>query len=366
MVRRVLIRARRITARSLTATAALIVLLLTPAFGAKRPKAAAERPWPELLLEAGRKLTYEQTLMSERDVRGKQGFWSKLADVVMGEPDFRFMVRPYGIAVDSRGRIIVTDPAIGGVHIFDVTEHKYKLIDRWDKANDPMIEPQCVAVDAQDNIYVTDSKAGKVFVFDPRGKTRRVIGTLKGGEGFFKRPTGIAIDRDTHNIYVTDTLRNRVFILDSEGRVLRSFGQHGGGDGEFNLPTEVHVKGGIVAVVDAMNFRVELFDREGNFQGVIGTSGDPRGGIYRPKGIAIDSEDHIYVVEGQWGLVQVFDRAGRLLYNFGNGTGFGQFTLPAGLFIDGNDRVYLADSYNRRIQVFQYHALKQISEGASK
>lgn len=365
MVQRLLIGRARGLHRTVW-VAALVVLLLAPAFAGKRQKAAPEQPWPELLLEGGRKLTYEQTFNSEHDFRGKHGFWSKLLDVVAGEPDFRQMVRPYGVAVDSRGRVIVTDPAIAGVHIFDLAEHKYKLIDRWDKGKDPMIAPQCVAVDEKDNIYVTDSVAGKVFMFDPRGKTRRVFGSLKGGEGFFKRPTGISIDADTHRVYVTDTLRDRVYILDADGQVIRSFGQHGGANGEFNLPTEVHVKNGTVAVVDAMNFRVQLFDRDGNFRGVIGTSGDPGGGIFRPKGIAIDSEDHIYLVEGQWGLVQVFDRAGRLLYNFGNGTGFGQFLLPAGLFIDRNDRVYLADSYNRRVQVFRYHALKQVAQGAQR
>jgi sugar lactone lactonase YvrE len=148
--------------------------------------------------------------------------------------------------------------------------------------------------------------------------------------------------------------------------VIRTFGQHGAGNGEFNLPTEVHVKNGMVAVVDAMNFRVQVFDADGKFQSMIGATGDPRGGIFRPKGIAIDSENHIYLVEGQWGLVQVFDREGHLLYNFGNGTGFGNFSLPAGVFIDHNDRVYLADSYNHRVQVFQYHALKQGIPGAQR
>jgi DNA-binding beta-propeller fold protein YncE len=262
--------------------------------------------------------------------------------------------------------VIVTDPAIAGVHIFDFATHKYKLIDRWEKSSDPMIEPQCVAVDDQDNIYVTDSRAGKVFVFDPQGKTRYVFGSLKGGEGFFKRPTGISIDAETHRVYVTDTLRDKVYILDADGRVLRSFGKHGGKNGEFNLPTEVHVKGGVVAVVDAMNFRVQLFDRDGNFLRVIGTSGDPAGGIFRPKGIAIDSENHIYLVDGEWGLVQIFDQEGRLLYRFGNGTGFGQFSLPTGLFIDHNDRVYLVDSYNHRVQVFQYHALQQVGQRAGQ
>jgi len=343
-----------------------LLLALVPAFAIKRSKTPADKPWPELLLEAGRRLTYQQTLTSERDVGGKQGFWSKLAGIVAGAPEIREMVRPYGIAVDSHGRVIVTDPAISAVHIFDLAEHKYKLIDRWDKSKDPMIAPQCVAVDEKDNIYVTDSEAGKVFVFDPKGKTRKVFGSVKGGEGFFKRPTGIAVDRETHRVYVTDTLADRVYILDADGRVLRSFGRHGGEKGEFNFPTEVKVKDGVVVVVDAMNFRVQLFDRDGNFQAQIGTSGDPAGGIYRPKGVGIDSEDHIYIVDSELGRVQVFDRKGRLLYRFGNGTNFGQFLLPAGLFIDRNDRVYVVDSYNRRVQVFQYRAMQQNATGAQK
>lgn len=350
---------------SLLLTGALL-LSLAPAFAAGPPKTPADKPWPELLLEAGRKLTYQQSIQSEHEVGSRQGFWSKLAGIVAGAPEFREMARPYGIAVDSHGRVIVTDPAISAVHIFDLAEHKYKLIDRWDKSKDPMIAPQCVAVDEKDNIYVTDSEAGKVFVFDPHGKTQHVFGSLKHGEGFFKRPTGIAIDRETHRVYVTDTLADRVYILDADGRVLRSFGERGGETGEFNFPVDVQVKNGVVVVVDAMNFRIQLFDRDGNFQGQIGTSGDPAGGIYRPKGIGIDSEDHIYVVDSELGIVQVFDRRGRLLYRFGNGTNFGQFLLPAGLFIDRSDRVYLVDSYHRQVQVFQYHAIRQAVTGVQQ
>ena len=79
--------------------------------------------------------------------------------------------------------------------------------------------------------------------------------------------------------------------------------------------------------------------------------------MFRPKGIGMDSEGHVYVVEGLSGRVQVFDRQGRLLYYFGQkGSGFGEFQLPTGLFIDSKDRVFVVDSFNRRVQVFQYLA----------
>jgi DNA-binding beta-propeller fold protein YncE len=344
---------------------ASIVLLLQPALFADQKKPKAVPAPPDLLLEGGRKLSFERVLSSEIDVRGKPGFWKKLVNVVAGEPEYKAMVRPYGVAVDSRGRVIVTDPGRRGIHIFDAEQHKYKFVERQEKSKDPMLEPQCIAIDANDNIYVTDSQAGKVFVFEPSGKYKGVFGSLKGGEGYFKRPTGIAIDRETQQIYVTDTLRDRVYILDASGRVTKYFGQHGEKNGEFNLPTELLIKNGVLAVVDAMNFRVQTFDRVGNFQSAIGNLGDSEDALFRPKGIGLDSENHIYVVEGLGGIVQVFDREGQLLYFFGRrGKRLGEFQLPAGLFIDQKDRVYVVDSYNRRVQIFQYHGVKLSAQGA--
>ncbi len=342
-----------------------VVLLLLPALSADKKKPEAVPGPPDLLMDGGRKLSFERVLSSERDVRGKPGFFKKLVDVVAGEPDYKQMIRPYGVAVDSHGRVIVTDPGRAGIHIFDVEQHKYKFIQRKDKSKDAMLEPQCIALDANDNIYVTDSRAGKVFVFEPSGKYKGVFGSIKGGEGYFKRPTGIAIDRETKQIYVTDTLRDRVYILDPNGQVVKNFGQHGGQNGEFNLPTELLIRNGVLAVVDAMNFRVQTFDSKGNFQSAFGNLGDAEEAIFRPKGISLDSENHIYVVEALRSMVQVFDQQGQLLYYFGKrGKGLGEFQLPAGIYIDHNDRVYVVDSYNRRIQIFQYHGVKLSARGA--
>jgi sugar lactone lactonase YvrE len=89
--------------------------------------------------------------------------------------------------------------------------------------------------------------------------------------------------------------------------------------------------------------------------------------MFRPKGISFDSEGHLYVVDGLWGIVQVFDRQGQLLYYFGQrGSGLGDFQLPTGLQIDNNDRIYVVDSFNRRIEVFHYYAAARTVDGGKQ
>jgi len=339
----------------------MLLVLLAAAFKPNKPAVTVSAP-PDLQLEGGRKLIYERAFSSQFEVKPKRGFWSRIVDVVAGEPDYHNLVRPYSVVTDSRGRVIVTDPGALGVHVFDFADKKYKFLTRSDEMKDPMIAPQCVAVDAQDNIYVTDSEVGKIFVFNANGKYQRAIGSLKGGEGYFKRPTGIAVDSQAQRIYVTDTLRNRIFILDMQGSVLETIGKNGQGEGEFNYPTEVQLQGDKLLVVDAMNFRVQVLDRAGKFRFAIGGIGDSSGSMFRPKGVAMDSEGDLYVVDGLWGMVQVFNHQGELLYYFGSrGTQAGEFQLPAGLSIDRQDRIFVVDSFNHRVQVYHFYGAGKLS-----
>ena len=348
--------------KSLLLTVVILALIL-PGWSSENRKntEVVARP-PDLLLEGGRKLVYERSFSSERDVRKKPGFFGKVLNVIAGEPAYHSLVRPYSIAIDSRGRAILTDPGAAGIHIFDFAQQKYKFIERREKGKDSMLSPQCVAVDAQDNIYVTDSQVGKIFVFSHEGKYLRAIGSLKGGEGFFKRPTGIAIDSAAQRIYITDTLRDRIYVLDSRGEVLKTIGQRGTDQGKFNFPTELKLNEHELIVVDAMNFRVQVFNNDGDFRTSFGRQGDSSGEIFRPKAVAIDSEGHYYLADGLWGVVQVFDQSGRLLYYFGKrGTGPEEFQVPTGLFITSEDHVFVVDSLNRRIQEFRYFGLEKRS-----
>ena len=313
---------------------------------------------PDLLMDGGRKLSFERMFSNEHEVKPKRGFWTKVVDVVIGAPDFHNMVRPYSIATDSKGRIIVTDPGAHGVHIFDFDKQKYKFLSRNDTDKNPLVAPQCVAVDAHDKIYVTDSESGKILVFEASGKFERTIGSLKYGEGYFKRPTGIAVDSAAQRIYVTDTLRHQIFVMDMQGSVIKKIGKPGSGNLEFNYPTELRLNGDEMAVVDSMNFRVQVLSKDGEFRYAIGKIGDDVGAVFRPKGVAFDSEGHLYVVDGMWSVVQVFNSEGRLLYYFGQlGTTPGSFQLPTGLSIDAQDRIFVVDSFNRRVQTYHYYGI---------
>jgi DNA-binding beta-propeller fold protein YncE len=104
-----------------------------------------------------------------------------------------------------------------------------------------------------------------------------------------------------------------------------------------------------------MNFRVQLFSPEGSCLGTVGSLGDGYGNLEKPKGVAVDSKGHIYVVDSIKDSVKIFDRNGNLLLVFGDkGRSPGEFWLPAGIFIDSMDMIYVADPYNMRVQAFRY------------
>jgi DNA-binding beta-propeller fold protein YncE len=341
---------------------ALVCVLALPALAA-----AADRPTsqglavPVITMDGGRRLEFLRAFSSEKELNPKRSFWKKMVDFVAGAPEYGRLVRPYGVTTDSRGRIIVTDPGALAVHIFDFEKKKYRRLEGG-KGQD-LLSPIGVAVDADNNIYVTDSRSGRIFVFDADGKFRRFLGVVAKNEGFFKRATGIAIDQQRAELFVTDTLRDKIFVMDLQGHMLREFGRRGTEPGEFNFPTELALHGDQLLVVDTMNFRVQILDREGRFQRQFGSTTNHIN-LVRPKGMSVDSEGSIYLVDGLLENVQVFGPDGILLYSFGRtGGGPGELQLPSGLWIDASDHVYVADSYNQRVQIFQFTSAKRAAGG---
>jgi DNA-binding beta-propeller fold protein YncE len=264
------------------------------------------------------------------------------------------LLGPYGMAVDSKGRLYVADQKVGAVFIFNTETKDTELIRNGFEAHFGLING--VAVDDSGRIFVSDGKQGKVLIFNAK---HQVEDQIKG----LVDPVGLAIDNDNRLLYVVDTQQDAVFVYDADTlKPLRKIGTPGKkhtltGPGEFALPTDVAVdKDGNVYVTDTLNWRVEIFDANGNYIKQFGQHCDAIGCFERPKGIAVDSDGHVWVVDTGLGLLQAYSSDGQLLgFVGGPGRSLGQFNDPMGLVIDQNNRIFVSEQYPwGRVQEFRY------------
>ena len=100
--------------------------MVSPAFGGGNPP--LPQPKEVVALDGGRRLDFLGTFSSEKDVDLHRSFWKRAFDVIAGPPEYHRLVRPYGVATDSQGRILVTDPGADVVHVFDFTKKKYQFL----------------------------------------------------------------------------------------------------------------------------------------------------------------------------------------------------------------------------------------------
>jgi DNA-binding beta-propeller fold protein YncE len=258
--------------------------------------------------------------------------------------------RPVSGVVDEAGRIYITDASRQGVFVFD---EKAGRLDVWDRAEGVrnFVSPVGVALAANGELLVADAELAFVARLARDGTPVGVI-----GEGQLLRPTGVARDPGTGRIYVTDTQAHDIKVFDDRGTLLQTFGQRGEGAGQFNYPTHLSLAQGELYVTDSMNARVQVFAAAtGEHRRVIGTRGLVVGNLVRPKGVAVDSERNVYVIESYYDNLLVYNAQGEFLMPLGGtGSSTGRFFLPAGVWTDGRDRVFVADMFNGRVVVFSF------------
>lgn len=294
-------------------------------------------------------LTGEDNFKREADAgEGLGRVWRWLAGIVAGEAAPLVLQRPSGGAVDAAGRVLVTDASRQAVFVFDPAAGELQVWERAD-ARRAFRTPAGIAVGV-DAVWVADADLGFVARLDAQGTPVARI-----GEGLLKRPTGLAWDAAARRLYVADTHGHRIQVFDADGRWLTSLGERGEAPGQFNYPTHLAVRGGELYVSDTLNSRVQVLPLDGGPARVIGRRGLYVGNLVRPKGVAVDGEGNIYVVESYYDHLLVFNRHGEFLMPIGGvGREEGKFFLPSGVWIDGHDRVFVADMFNGRVMVFQF------------
>jgi DNA-binding beta-propeller fold protein YncE len=182
----------------------------------------------------------------------------------------------------------------------------------------------------------------------------KLTGETKG----FELVLDSAVDLEGNLLVVAESENYRIMKFDGNGNFLTGWGRQGSGEGEFSYTSGISYDAiavdvqGHVFVTDYGNDRVQKFDSDGNFLTMWGRSGTEMGQLFRPIGIAVDSERNVYVTDSK-PFVQKFDSEGNFLLSFGKeGSGEGQFRHPTGIEVDDQGFVYVADYENHNIQKF--------------
>ena len=265
------------------------------------------------------------------------------------------LIRPYGIAIDSKGLVYVADQKVGAVFIFNTETRDATLIKNGVDAHFGLING--VAIDDSDRLFVSDGKMHRVLVFNPK---HQVEGQIDQG---LVDPVGLAVDNENRFLYVVDEQQDIVQVYDADSlKLLRHIGTPGKKHtlttpGDFGGASNVALdQDENVYVTDTMNNRVEIFDADGHFISEFGKHGDGPGYFARPKGIAVDCDGHIWVADEYQDRVEVFNREGQLLTYIGDvhASGLGQFKALVGIAIDKQNRVFTTEQYPGRMQMFRY------------
>jgi DNA-binding beta-propeller fold protein YncE len=265
----------------------------------------------------------------------------------------QFLLAPQHVTMDSKGRVIITDPVAHAVHVLDGNS-SFRIAGGERRH---LHQPAGVAVDAHDNIYVADSERGVVEVYDPTGRFQGQIGKIEN-ESLFDYPTGIAIDSRHSRLYLLDTARNLLVILDLQGNVLKRVGHRSTDEVpvDFRQPSEIAVGNSEVVVLDRGGLRIQILDLNGKLLRQFNTCTSNIAEISGPPqemGLTLDIAGNIYVSNLRDSGVRVFDRNGAPVTTFGTpGSREGQFDHPTGIWIQ-NEEVLIADTNNRRVQVFR-------------
>ena len=296
-------------------------------------------------------LTGEENFQVDGDKRGRSAtFFRWLAGLDERDPHPVVLQRPVSGVVDERGRIYVTDASRQAVFVFDEAAGR---LDVWDRAAGlrRFTSPVGVALGRDREVLVTDSELGAVVRLGADGSPLGLI-----GQGVLKRPTGIARDPVSRQVFVADTSSHDIKVFDDDGRMLRSIGRRGEAEGEFNYPTFLSLRNGELYVTDSINARVQVFAADsGSFRRAVGTRGLFVGNLVRPKGVAVDGEGNLYVVESYYDNLLIYGPAGEFLMPLGGtGSAVGRFFLPAGVWTDERNRIFVADMFNGRVVVFSF------------
>lgn len=274
---------------------------------------------------------------------------------------------PVYIAVDSQGRLFITDRLQHSIYVYDRNGNFIDSLINPDLALSEYVSQhlggQIVGTNFSYNVFQDN-----VYYQTASDSVQQTLPAPRVFSGW--SPLGVRIDADDR-IFVTDVVKddNRVWqfaiprtpMMTSWHEVngpTQNYGTSGQGNGQFLFPNSAMADSqGRLYVSDGNNGRISVWDDQGNFLFHFGT-GSGEGSLSLPRGINFDHRDRLYVVDTVGQNVLVYDVSGEepvFLFEFGGfGLEDGLFNYPNDIAMDGSGRLYIADRENHRIQVWSY------------
>jgi len=134
-------------------------------------------------------------------------------------------------------------------------------------------------------------------------------------------------------------------------RAVKILGDRGNGVGQFNKPRSIALDNEDNLFVADITGRVQKFDRDGKF--LLGWQ-MPQTDQGRPKGMCRDLDGNILLVEPHYSRVNQFDPGGKLLSQWGrHGTNWGWLSFPRAVAVNSVGKVFISEyGVVERIQFF--------------
>jgi DNA-binding beta-propeller fold protein YncE len=261
--------------------------------------------------------------------------------------------KPRVAAFDRQDHLYLAD-LTDRIQVFDREGH---FLRGWRTPEFNVDGPSGLTVDRLGRLLVADTHFYRVLVYRETGELLFQIGDGVQGTtpGRFGYPTDVVIDR-AGNFYVSEYGENdRIQVFSPSGKWLRQWGGHGYELGEFIKPRALAIdEQDRLFVADSCNHRIQVFDNQGKLLNYWGSRGEAPGEMCYPYDLAIGPDHRLYVCEYGNHRVQKFTLDGKSLGTWGTaGRRNGQLYNPYALAVDSLCHVSVVDSNNHRVQRFR-------------